>query len=686
MTLTKFLVVFSLLWTCVHLFGLRSLWSHSARQIGKSKMRILLMVMSHGSRRQDIQRRAEMRRVWKKWHLRSHTLGLDCEFQFRFFACATASMSSKDAFEGDMVWLSCDEDYKALSTKVLRMFSWVQRAREEKKLHFDFVAKTDSDVFVDLVALSNEMARIQPLRSDPFWWGFVYRNMLTNRDVTDKNSDATYPLPGYPPYTAGVLYLFDTIVLSRLVRAYESGRTMVLRNEDQTVGVTLARLGVRPVHTVYLQQWKVCANDLIAIHPVSRADYRKLSDNMMSARPSPKCEHISPRTLCPLCYDRRRCEKDFPLGFKWWEMWECDKTLGAAIKEESLGSLGVSRHFERVLRTLDQSRRDALNQSERARKIREKCSHYDACNLQIILDSKTGTCSQDSLVSQADRVFFLVWTTSSASFTLRHHRTIESILYHHPEARVRVVSNSLTCTMFSWLRDDGFDVKVMRYNVTKLAESLPGSQWLAQVSRWQRGKNFYAHYADFIRLLVLHRYGGVYMDTDVILLNRIPRSVKNAVAVERCDEPRTHTFCFRLPEFGSGWETSQRDVFYVPNSMMVFERGHPALTLSLHEFDRDYDPQFWPCGTVYLSRAVAQLRRSNQLSPYEILHKGAFYPVSWQVAQSLFKEPFNERAFNASIATQSIAMHLWNKMFASYAPKPPDFLHVILERFALYKL
>lgn len=229
---------------------------------------------------------------------------------------------------------------------------------------------------------------------------------------------------------------------------------------------------------------------------------------------------------------------------------------------------------------------------------------------------------------QDRRLFVLVWTSPSYTFTLRQFRVIESILYHHgPSIRIRVFSNTLPCQTFAHL--DGMDVRVVRYDLKKLSQGLDGSEWADRLDEWSRGPFFYAHQSDYLRLVVMHRYGGVYKDFDSILVNQIPESAKNALFAIKCDTPK-RGHCFRLAEFGSGW-SSKEDLFYFPNGVMILQvffrfffcnffssshqAGHAILKQSLAQF-KSYNPKEWSCGAAYLSNAVRDLREKLRLGNF----------------------------------------------------------------------
>lgn len=166
--------------------------------------------------------------------------------------------------------------------------------------------------------------------------------------------------------------------------------------------------------------------------------------------------------------------------------------------------------------------------------------------------------------------FLLIWSTSASSFGLVPGRCLESIFYHHPRATVTIYSNQLPAThptgakastrppsatrgsvlaeagsvlveaeprpqpsvsedhlsipptpnvpVIQALIAHGYNVRVRPYNLTTLLSGTPSAPWLRRLDEWRREPYFYSHITDVLRLALLFRHGGVYLDSDVILL------------------------------------------------------------------------------------------------------------------------------------------------------------------------
>ena len=168
--------------------------------------------------------------------------------------------------------------------------------------------------------------------------------------------------------------------------------------------------------------------------------------------------------------------------------------------------------------------------------------------------------------------FFLAWTTSGDSFRLRYRRTVESALRFHPEACVVVFSPTLPLDFFQRFWDLGYNVIVERPDIRALLEGTPAEGWLRDVDHHREGKYFYSHVTDIFRFATLHRYGGIYLDTDVIVM-RSMEGLENCVGAELAGE--------------------QGEAKILNGAIMAFERGSKFLWDCMAEFNATYRADLW---------------------------------------------------------------------------------------------
>ena len=192
--------------------------------------------------------------------------------------------------------------------------------------------------------------------------------------------------------------------------------------------------------------------------------------------------------------------------------------------------------------------------------------------------------------------FFLIFTTSNKSivnrysnnitlrgaFNWRHMRTVESIFYHHPTSHVTIYSNTLTRDTFEDLSTAGYSIRVQGYDLRKLIAGTPAHDFVYELELAREGPHWYAHEADLIRLILLYRYGGVYMDTDVILVKPLDPLTVNTL----------------------GWQDDHNHL--LNTAFLFFEKGNMFLKSCLEEFVRGYDSYSWAGNGPFLVTRVWQ--------------------------------------------------------------------------------
>ena len=95
-------------------------------------------------------------------------------------------------------------------------------------------------------------------------------------------------------------------------------------------------------------------------------------------------------------------------------------------------------------------------------------------------------------------------------FTWQNHRSVESIFRHHPCALVLIHSNTLKDERFDVFRESGYVIETQTYDRTSFTNSAFGD-----ISE-QLITNTY-----LVRALILYKWGGVYMDSNIILTKSI---------------------------------------------------------------------------------------------------------------------------------------------------------------------
>lgn len=253
--------------------------------------------------------------------------------------------------------------------------------------------------------------------------------------------------------------------------------------------------------------------------------------------------------------------------------------------------------------------------------------------------------------------FFLTWISpTEAVFGARESLTVESIFHSHPDACVLLLSHAMDSARgrrllrpFSSL---GLRIAAVSPDFSHLFRRTPAETWFSRLKHGSvdpgdvpLGQNL----SNLLRLAVLYKFGGVYVDADVIVLRSFA-SLRNTIGAQAADV-RT-----------GSWSR-------LNNAVMVFDQEHPLLYKFMEEFTSTFNGNKWGHNGPYLvSRVVA--REPPAASPetnFSVLPPAAFYPVDWNRISSLFHGPRSgeHRRWAAAkldaIRRESFAIHLWNR-------------------------
>ena len=112
-------------------------------------------------------------------------------------------------------------------------------------------------------------------------------------------------------------------------------------------------------------------------------------------------------------------------------------------------------------------------------------------------------------------------------------------------------------------------------------DGTPLARWAANMQEWSKGKFFYSHFTDAFRLCVLWKYGGVYIDFDVLVLRDLGE-LRNSYGAEDVWGVRQ-----LQPLWSRIWSSVWGESSPVFNfAVAVFDQGSPYLNylmLQLHK-------------------------------------------------------------------------------------------------------
>ncbi|KAG2451743.1 hypothetical protein HYH02_003523 [Chlamydomonas schloesseri] len=173
---------------------------------------------------------------------------------------------------------------------------------------------------------------------------------------------------------------------------------------------------------------------------------------------------------------------------------------------------------------------------------------------------------------------FLTWTTGPETLDALAVECISSVInaygkqLERPGARggVYLLANQLSEEKMEELGWKRRGVYLTRYSVEDvLADTPVGSWYVERRAELEAGKYWFSHVTDLMRFALVYKHGGIYMDTDVLVMRPISPSHVNKLVRALSD---------------SNWFEC---------AVMFFQAGHPYLFEVLKQIPRHYRAVDW---------------------------------------------------------------------------------------------
>lgn len=227
--------------------------------------------------------------------------------------------------------------------------------------------------------------------------------------------------------------------------------------------------------------------------------------------------------------------------------------------------------------------------------------------------------------------FFFTWISPSASnFGVREQLAIESVFKWHPSACVVIFSRSLDTPegrkLFKPFSSRGYRIMAVTPDHASLFYDTPAARWFRKLREGLQDPgeiNLMQNLSNIMRLVALYKYGGIYLDTDMIVLKSFS-NLRNTVGAQS------------MNLVNGKWTR-------LNNAVLVFDRNHTVVLKFIREFDRTFDGNKWGYNGPYLvSRVVKKLKNSEESHAVSVLSDSAFYPYNWMRIRSIFRAPANK--------------------------------------------
>ncbi|XP_037509048.1 lactosylceramide 4-alpha-galactosyltransferase-like [Rhipicephalus sanguineus] len=143
-----------------------------------------------------------------------------------------------------------------------------------------------------------------------------------------------------------------------------------------------------------------------------------------------------------------------------------------------------------------------------------------------------------------------------------------------------------------------------------------------------------AHLSDFLRYVLLWRRGGVYLDSDVIVMKSL-KGITNSVVYQ-----------------------GGNDSFVLANGILFFDKRHAVLEELINKCASSYNPEWRiTCGPGLMSMLPSDKKFSRQL---KFINESAFFVVPWQEWEHLFNPEMAPVVLSA--INTSYGVHFWNSL------------------------
>ncbi|KGN58777.1 lactosylceramide 4-alpha-galactosyltransferase [Cucumis sativus] len=258
--------------------------------------------------------------------------------------------------------------------------------------------------------------------------------------------------------------------------------------------------------------------------------------------------------------------------------------------------------------------------------------------------------------------FFMTWVSPARSFRERELMAAESVFKSHPRGCLTIISRTLDsergCKILKPLLDHGFKIQAIAPDLPLLFKNTPVEAWFDEMKSGKKDPGqipLAQNLSNLMRLAVLYKYGGVYIDTDFIVLKSF-MGLKNSIGAQSID-PVTKNWTI------------------LNNAVLVFDKKHPLLEKFMENFASNFDGSRWGHnGPFLVSRVIAKITGARAKPGFNvtILPPAAFYPVDWIKIGELFKKPGNRaveswaKAKLDQLNNETYGIHLWNKQSKSY--------------------
>ncbi|CAG9864879.1 unnamed protein product [Phyllotreta striolata] len=238
------------------------------------------------------------------------------------------------------------------------------------------------------------------------------------------------------------------------------------------------------------------------------------------------------------------------------------------------------------------------------------------------------------------------------SITARQACAVESAARFNPNFEIYLLYSSPGMIKFDGDESDKIlqnlltypNVYIMHLDYEKYTKGTPVERLYAS-GRIEGSMHAISHSSDVLRYLTMWKYGGVYLDLDVVMLKSV-EDLRNFAAIESEE--------------------------VVASGALGFDPSgdaHDMVEKCLNDLNDNFNGEIWgyngPGVITRLLRNLCGTNKTDEMSVndcggFHVLETESFYPISWRTWWMYFDEKF---ADNVTYSTQhAYAIHVWNKL------------------------
>uniref|UniRef100_A0A8C5UIW7 Lactosylceramide 4-alpha-galactosyltransferase n=1 Tax=Malurus cyaneus samueli TaxID=2593467 RepID=A0A8C5UIW7_9PASS len=234
---------------------------------------------------------------------------------------------------------------------------------------------------------------------------------------------------------------------------------------------------------------------------------------------------------------------------------------------------------------------------------------------------------------------------SSCAHSVPSSHSTASAARTHPGSRVVVLMKGLASANTSLTKHWAFsllrcfpNVEIQPLDLTELFSGTPLKKWyLWPLRHWE--PHFVPVLSDACRIVLMWKFGGIYLDTDFIVLKNL-ENLTNAIGIQ--------------------------DEDVLNGAFLSFKPKHEFMELCMQDFVQNYNGWIWghqgPGLVTRVFKKWCSLKTITSMSCKGVraLAPEAVYPIPWQRWRKLF-ESISALELH-KLLKNSYAVHIWNKL------------------------